>query len=218
VLRSVPTGARVYLAGPDQEKSPEANPTRNSSLFRGQTPLVLPNLPPGQYRAGFSLPINARQLRRWSGYLNYRREVEEKGRRDLDYFLPDDADGAGIDDPGNGPLLIYRTYPAVLRSAQWSVVIGLFLPALPPEEYLGQLPTDTRFEFREQDARDELKFYGVPQDQSELLLRALQRIGKVVWTDPAGGPRMFFQIQPNGEVWSVRLGQGTAALEPRTVP
>jgi hypothetical protein len=172
VLRSVPTGARVYLAGPEQDKAAEANPTRNSSLYRAQTPLVLSDLQPGQYRAGFALAINDELLCRWPGYFSYRGDVEKKGRRDLDYFLPDDADGQGIDNPGNGPLLIYRTYPAVLRSTEWSVVIALFLPALPIEEYLSQLPADTRFDFREQRARDELKFYGVSQDQSELFIRA----------------------------------------------
>jgi len=216
VLRSVPSGAQVYLSGGGKGGELEMDPTREGKLLRGQTPLTLSNLSPGQYRVGFTLPVNWPTLRKWPGYLQYRRRVEGAHYRKNDYFVADDADMAGIRDPGNGPLLLHRSYPLVLRNTQWSAAIALFVPAKPLaelQEHFERLAGGVRFQFNEADAREEMAFYNVASQETDGLIEALRHLGKVVWTDQYGRSQRFFQVQPDGQIWSVRLGQGFSALQ-----
>jgi hypothetical protein len=212
VLLSVPSGARIYLSEVKDGESLEANPTRNSELLVGSTPKVLDKQKPGRYRIGFEFSMSAPPLQGWPGYREFRVQVQEKGRSDVDYFVYDDADEVGISDRGYGPPLIYRTYEAMLRNKEWSSVIALFVPDQPVEHYLGHAPKDKLFEFDSQYAEYELKeIYGVKEDAGTLI-RALRLMGKVVWPTGPQEPPVVFQVQPNGEIWPKKLRSSRAAV------
>jgi len=217
VLRSVPSGAQVYLSGGGKGGELVMDPTREGELLQGQTPLTLSNLSPGQYRVGFTLPVNWPALRKCPGYLEYRKRVEGAHYRKGDYFVADDADRVEIRDPGNGPLLLCRSYPLVLGNKQWSAAIGLFVPARPVaelEQCIEQLAGGVRFQFNEDDAREEMAFYNVASEEIDGLIELLRHLGKVVWRDQYGRSRRFFQVQPpDGQIWSAGLAGGLSGLE-----
>ena len=211
VLLSVPSGAKIYLTEVVDGKPPVANPTRDGELLIGSTPKVL-DRKPGQYRIGFEFSMSAPPLQGWPGYKEFRVQVQEKGRSDVDYFVYDDADEVGISDRGYGPPLLYRTYEATLRNKEWSSVVALFVPDQPVEEYLGHVPKDKQFEFDRQYAEYELKeIYGVKED-AQTLIRALRLMGKVVWQSGSQEPPVVFQVQPNGEIWPKKLQSSRAAV------
>jgi len=213
VLLSVPSGAKIYLSEVKEGESLEANPTRNSKLLVGSTPKVLDKQKPGRFRIGFEFSMSAPPLQGWPGYREFRVEVQEKGRSDVDYFVYDDADEVGISDRGYGPPLIYRTYEAILRNKEWSSVIALFVPDQPVEDYLGHAPKDKQFEFDGQYAEYELKeIYGVEEDAGTLI-SALRLMGKVVWPTDPQEPPVVFQVQPNGEIWPKKLQSRRAAVD-----
>lgn len=191
----------------------EANPTRNSELLVGATPKTLDKKKPGRYRIGFEFSMSAPPLQGWPGYREFRVQIQEKGRSDVDYFVYDDADEVGISDRGYGPPLLYRTYEATLRNKEWSSVVALFVPDQPVEEYLGHVPKDKQFEFDRQYAEYELtKIYGVKED-AQTLIRALCLMGKVVWPTDPQEPPVVFQVQPNGEIWPKKLQSPRAAMD-----
>jgi hypothetical protein len=212
VLLSVPSGAKIYLSEAKEGESPEANPTRNGELLIGSTPKTLDNKKPGRYRIGFEFSMSAPPLQGWPGYREFRVQVQEKGRSDVDYFVYDDTDEAGISDRGYGPPLLYRTYEVTLRNKEWSSVIALFVPDQSVDEYLGHVPKDKQFEFDRQYAEYELtKIYGVKEDAQELI-DALRLMGKVVWQPGSQETPVVFQVQPNGEIWPKKLQSSRAAV------
>ncbi len=213
VLLSVPSGAKIYLSEVEEGESLEANPTRNSELLVGSAPRILDKQKPGRYRIGFEFSMSAPPLQGWPGYREFRVQVQEKGRSDLDYFVYDDADEVGISDRGYGPPLLYRTYEATLRNKEWSSVIALFVPDQQVDEYLGHVPKDKQFEFDRRYAEYELtKIYGVKED-AQTLIDALRLMGKVVWQPSSQETPVVFQVQPNGEIWPKKLQSPRAAVD-----
>jgi len=213
VLLSVPSGAKIYLSEVKEGEPPEANPTRNSELLIGSTPKILDNKKPGRYRIGFEFSMSAPPLQHWPGYRQFRVQAQEEHRGDVDYFVADDADGAGITDRGYGPPLVYRTYETTMRNKEWSSVIALFVPNRPIENYLGHVPKDKQFEFDSQYAEYELReIYGVKEDV-QTLIDALRSMGKVVWRPGSQEAPVVFQVQPNGEIWPKKLRPGRVALD-----
>ncbi len=145
------------------------------------------------------------RLSDYRNYLAFRRAIEhassERRKRLVeDYFVPDEASDAFIDQTAD-QIYIVRQYRGVeVRQARSRGVRSLFLPKIIPTgrdtfsaEPLvsGYLPTADAYRFDEAHVRNELAFYGVSVSDQPFVIRALARIGAIPYVTPDGRTRFF---------------------------
>jgi hypothetical protein len=149
--------------------------------------------------------LNDPKLPYYEKYIEFRRAVEhasDQERIELleDYFVPDEASYAFIDQTEE-QIYIVRQYRNVrIRNERSEGVRALFLPRIvlagQNSFSIGRLVTDyipkeRTYKFSDPYVRNELDYYGVPESDRLFVIEALARIGVVPYVTPDGHTRLF---------------------------
>jgi hypothetical protein len=203
-VSATPTGSRVLVApssgSPAKGRVVDASGCRTVSADEQLT-----DLPEGQYVVEIVLVWNDPELKRYPNYNEFRRGIEQGGdseRRKLmtQYFLPDDASAVFVDQGRDQVLYLVRQYRDVeVRRSRWSSVRGMFLPRIARREgrgfsiehLRGYMSQEDNYSFNEQDVRDELAYYQVPDTDRQFVIDVLKRLGQVPYVTPDGRMRLF---------------------------
>lgn len=203
-VNSTPPGADVYyMLIANAPASGRINRENSCKRATAGEPAATRN--DGRYVVEVSFPVRDKNLKRYPGYMDFRRRVRDASadeRQQLveEYFLPDEA--VVFVDEQDGQRYIVRQYRSVdVRRGESRGVRALFLPRILRAdgkafaiEILLQsqyLPKTDAYAFDEEDVKDELEFYNVPTSDWILVLEALSRTGVIPYLEDDGRVRLF---------------------------
>jgi len=215
-VASTPPASKVFYL-------PEEDAPADGRIFRANGVKMLVEGQPtpvrdGRYVVEVSLPIRDPSLKRYPGYVEFRRRLEEATPFERDrlldqYFL---ADGAAVfAHESDGQLNVIRQYRGVevLRGTARGIR-ALFLPHLPAQPdglgavqrllQEGFLPAERHYLFDEDDVKSEFAFYQIPRGDWTALLEALGRVGAMPYRLPDGRVRLF-EIDVHHGAFSARV-------------
>ena len=204
-VRSVPSGALIYFMN-------ATDAPVQGRIYREKGCQTCPNATckprggDGTYVVEVALPARDRGLKRYPGYMDFRRTMDgasevQRNRLVEEYFIPDG--GVVFIDETEDQKYIVRQYRDVeMRNGKSNGVRALFLPRILEDTGRGGfsiqkllregfIPDEAYYSFDEEDVRSELEFYGVPPSDRSLVIEALKRIGVVPYTTPDQKTRLF---------------------------
>ena len=206
---SVPPQAWVYLV--EESAAPSHGrirgvPGAKASTANGNAL----RLQDGSYAVEVVLPthypsLNDASLPAYEDYLTLRRSIEGASDHErallLDgYFLPDEALRVFIDQVDELYFIVRQYRNVRVRDGRSKGVRALFLPRIrkPGSDSFSiaqlvadYLPGGKRYVFNEGHVRSELRFFGVPSQDRQIIMDALERIGMVPYVTPDARTRLF---------------------------
>lgn len=200
---SIPANLDVYI----QELPFDQSERFDLDDYKGTTSMnerLTVELDPGRYRVSIVAQIRNPDLMDYADYATQvRQSISRTGEVSAaeDYFLEDGAQEWRMERIGGQECLVKGIEVDLGR--EWRPICALFVPG---SAHGGNLlkfaPPDPRMEFRynERRAEQELRFWGVRQDEFDMVLPALSRIGKAVIRDPGSGAIRIFQVWPDESV------------------
>lgn len=208
-VATTPPGASVFVV--EESKAPlrgRISDVTGCLQFRANAdPLRLPD---GVFVVEVALPwndprLNDMSLPYYSEYRAFRRAVEKAGEQERirlmeDYFVPDEASSAFIQQTAEQIYLVRQFRGVEVRGGKSEGVRALYLPRLSTSEAggfsIGQLllhaiPKQPAYSFSENHVKTELDYYGVPRPDWDVIIDALRRVGVVPYLTPDGRTRLF---------------------------
>ncbi len=179
-VSSVPQGAGIYqLPQTSVSDSICSDPVANKNL---RTNKAL-RLPPGKHTIALALRVNEPWLMALEGYTDLRKKIEaDDPRRDeavRNFFVPDGSIETRVERV-RGALHLIRVFECEVDAQTWVSATALFLPrSLSQEQTVTQLPNQVMYKFQDTEAKRELTFYEVEENDKKFVTDALKRVGVV---------------------------------------
>lgn len=201
---SYPTELDVYV-----QEMPVRDAGRLDSEHRvGRTPRFFGlevELRPGKYRVSVLASIRNPDLMELPNYqervrqaVTHSTDEEEAIFAADDYFIEDGANTWGLE-VLRGQKHLVKNFEVEIDDG-WRVIYALLLPDGSCADLLRYARDTASFDFDRRLARQELQFWGVSDDEFDVALQALARMGKAVVTDKMLGRASVFQVWPDRSV------------------
>ena len=219
-VASAPAGATVFcVKSEDAPAHGRIHRIRGCTRFR--TPGTAPRQPDGTYVVELSLPWNDPSLKRYTGYTQFRRMIEdaddeERERLVEDYFVPDEASSVFVDETEDQKYIVRQYRNVVLRDGRSQGVRSLFLPRIRRTEgnafsvedlVVNYIPNEVAYRFDDDHVRSELDYYEVTSLNQPWVVKALARIGIVPYVTP-DGRTLVFKVGIEDGVFAARVVRG----------
>jgi hypothetical protein len=216
-VASTPPGATVFCVKTDSTPA-EGRINGVPGCARFQTPGRSPRLANGTYTVELVLPWNDPHLKRYAGYTELRRGIEDAdpdNRSVLlsDYFVPDEASTIFVDETADQKYLVRQYRDVLVRDGRSSGVRALFLPRGNHGEgkrvsvedlVVNHIPNTVAYRFDEAHVLSELEYYEVAESDRPWVVKALARIGIMPYVTDARRT-VVFKIGVEDGVFAARV-------------
>lgn len=220
-VSSTPPGASMW--GVDESKAPAGGRIHLiPGSLQGKTPADLSHVNDGTYVIEVAFAWNDPNLSdpgtsNHQNYTEFRRKIERatsEQRKQLmeEYFIPDEAVSAFVDQTADQIYLVRQYRGVVVRGGQGQQAVrALFLPRLAGANSRqfrldsltnGFIPIGKNYEFDERHVRAELSYYGVADADQTVVLDVLSRIGVAPYQTPDRRVRLFKIGITDGQITS----------------
>lgn len=204
-VTSVPASCDVYIVENWDERSSIINApsadynTRTNSAVR---------LPDDRRFIAVAIRLSHSELMSMPDYPQLRRRIERDDYTlaDLESFFVRDGSVATRVEDRNGSKYLVRVFDVRVSPRLWLQVTALFLPDGPIESLVENLPNRDNYGFNESDVKRELAFYQVDAGDHDAIIKALHRIGLVIYDPTDGSAARSFRIDlESGALTSVAM-------------
>lgn len=153
-------------------------------------------LPASRRFIAVAIRLNHSELMSLPGYPELRRRIERDDYTNSDletFFARDESIATRVDERSSSKYLV-RVFEVRVSTRVWQQVTALFLPDQPIGALVDRLGNRDNYGFNMEDVKRELAFYQVDPADHDAIIKALRRIGLVVYTPQDGSAARSFRI------------------------